>query len=165
MNKYEIHSGDFRDGPERGKGYLWGWFFPAWESYLEDDSDDVPKPNEHIPPPSTRDPVTCDKQQGVVSVSTRDMDGSASRVEDRAIPCKQKDVTVSRVKTPPKSDSNVKNTCDGDQEAFDERAGIYEYEGEMAREEAEARAREDVRSRLEETGNEGSPKEAETQAS
>ena len=27
LNKYEIHSGDFRDGPERGKGYLWGWFF------------------------------------------------------------------------------------------------------------------------------------------
>ena len=147
LNKYEIHSGDFRDGPERGKGYLWEWFFPAWESYLEDDSDDVSKPNEHIPPPSTRDPVTYDKKQGVVSVSTRDMDGSASRVEDRASPCKQKDVTVSRVKTPPKSDSSVKNTCDEDQEAFDERAGILEHEGGMIRKEAEARAREDVRSR------------------
>ena len=36
---------------------------------------------------------------------------------------------------------------DEDQEAFDERAGIRQYEGGMARDEAEARAREDVRSR------------------
>ena len=54
---------------------------------------------------------------------------------------------MSRVETPPKSDSSVKNTCDEDQEALDERAGILEHEGGMIRKEAEARAREDVRSR------------------
>ena len=61
----------------------------------------VSEPNAHISPPSTRG-----------------MDGTVPRVEDRAIPRKQKDATVPRVEPPPKSDSCVKNTCDEEQKAL-----------------------------------------------
>ena len=70
------------------------------------------------------------KNKELCGVPTRDMDG-----------------TVSRVESPPKSDSCVKNTCDEDQEAFEEHAAIMQYDGGMTREEAEARACEDVRPR------------------
>ena len=147
LNKYEIRTETLRVGSAKGNGYRWKAFFPAWDSYLENDSDDVSEPNAHISPPSTRGTVANGVKQEVVSVSTRGMDDTVPRVEDRAIPCKQKDATVPRVKTPPKSDPSAKNTCDEDQEALDERAGILEHEGGMIRKEAEARAREDVRSR------------------
>ncbi len=107
------------DGPARGKGYLWEAFFSAWDSYLEDDSDDVSKPNAHISPPSKRDTVTYVEKQGVVSVSKRDMDGTMSRFD------------------PP---NTAATSTEDDIEAFDERAGIMEHEGGMTREEAEARA-------------------------
>ena len=68
--------------------------------YLEDDSDDVSKPNAHISPPSKRDTVTYVEKQGVVSVSKRDMDGTMSRFEHHVSPCKQKNVTVSRFDPP-----------------------------------------------------------------
>ena len=58
------------------------------------------------------------------------------------VPIRDMDGTVSRVETPPKSDSCVKNTCDEDQEAFEEYAAIMQYDGGMTREEAETQARE-----------------------
>ena len=81
LKKYGIQTETLRDGPARGKGYLWEAFFSAWDSYLEDDSDDVSKPNAHISPPSKRDTVTYVEKQGVVSVSKRDMDGTMSRFD------------------------------------------------------------------------------------
>ena len=107
------------DGPARGKGYLWEAFFSAWDSYMEDDSDDVSKPNAHISPPSKRD-----------------MDGTMSRFEHHVSPCKQKNVTVSRFDPP----NTAATSTEDDIKAFDERAGIMEHEGGMTREEAEARA-------------------------
>ena len=140
LNKYEIRTETLRVGQEKGNGYRWKAFFSAWDSYLEDDSDDVSEPNAHISPPSTRGTVASVEKQEVMSVSTRGMDGTVPRVEDRAIPRKQKDATVPRVEPPPKSDSCVKNTCDEDQEAWEERAAIMQYDGGMTREEAETQA-------------------------
>ena len=136
MKKYGIQTETLRDGPARGKGYLWEAFFSAWDSYLEDDSDDVSKPNAHISPPSKRDTVTYVEKQGVVSVSKRDMDGTMSRFEHHVSPCKQKNVTVSRFDPP----NTAATSTEDDIKAFDERAGIMEHEGGMTREEAEARA-------------------------
>ena len=52
LNKYEIRTETLRVEQEKGNGYRWKAFFSAWDSYLEDDSDDVSEPNAHISPPS-----------------------------------------------------------------------------------------------------------------
>ena len=114
------------DEPARGKGYLWEAFFSAWDSYLEDDSDDVSKPNAHI-----------------MSVSKRDMDGMMSRFERHVSPCKQKNVTVSRFDPP----NTAATSTEDDIEAFDECAGIMEHKGGMTREEAESSGSRDARPR------------------
>ena len=57
LNKYEIRTETLRVEQEKGNGYRWKAFFSAWDSYLEDDSDDVSEPNAHISPPSTRGTV------------------------------------------------------------------------------------------------------------